>query len=121
MCKGAMVSSRYVSTLIDVIPHGFFVLSWVILCVGLLVLIRLKGVKMGLYYSLKLILFEYLFLITCSTVLFRITKEDRKIELTPFWSYDSQYLIDEIIMNVVVFVPIGFLLGLCFIKCSSLR
>ena len=111
-----MVSSRYVSTLIDVIPHGIFVLSWVILCVGSLILIRLKGVKLGLYYSFKLILIEYLFLITCSTVLFRKTKKVRKIELTPFWSYDSQYLIDEIIMNVVVFVPIGFLLGFCFIK-----
>jgi len=111
-----MVSCRYISKLIDVIPYDVLVMSWGVLGLCTMIVIVLKGVKIGLHYSLRFLLLEYLFLITSSTVLFRKTKIGRKFEFTPCWSYDHPNLIAEIIMNIAVFIPVGILLGLCFAR-----
>jgi len=47
----------------------------------------------------------YLFLIFCSTIIFRTTGEIRQYDFHPFWSYDRPDLLVENIMNVVVFIP----------------
>ena len=64
-------------------------------------------------------LIEYIFLIFCSTVFFRTTSELRKYDIHPFWSYKAiqdgrEELLAENIMNVVVFIPVGLLLGIAF-------
>ena len=83
-----------------------------VLCVGTTLLIAWKGFKTGLRYSAVLLLVEYVFLLFCSTVIFRTPGETRHYDFHPFWSYDRPELLIENIMNVVVFVPVGFLLGL---------
>ena len=70
-------------------------------------------------YSVALLLIEYIFLIFCSTVFFRTTSELRKYDIHPFWSYKAiqdgrEELLAENIMNVVVFIPVGLLLGIAF-------
>jgi glycopeptide antibiotics resistance protein len=80
------------------------------------VFITWKGLKKGLRYSAALLLVEYIFLLFCSTVFYRTTSELRKYDFHPFWSYKAIQegradLLPENIMNVVVFVPVGFLLG----------
>ena len=82
-----------------------------VLCVGTTLFIAWKGFKTGLRYSAFLLLVEYVFLLFCSTVIFRTPGETRHYDFHPFWSYDRPELLIENIMNVVVFVPVGFLLG----------
>ena len=86
--------------------------------VGLLVLIWWKGFKLGLRYGTVLLLVEWVFLVLCAIVFFRETGAERGYNLMPFWSYwdygkDSYFLemFGENILNVLLFVPIGFLAG----------
>ena len=84
-----------------------------------MVFIAWKGFKIGLRYSVALLLIEYIFLIFCSTVIFRATGEIRQYDFHPFWSYKAiqegrDDLLAENIMNVVVFIPVGLLLSIAF-------
>ena len=64
----------------------------------------------------ELLLFEYIFYLFSMTVFFRYVYDDRNFNFTPFWSYSRPELIVENIMNCIVFIPIGFLLGLAYKK-----
>jgi len=85
-----------------------------VFCLGLVVFSAWKGFKTGLRYSAMLLLVEYVFLIFCSMVIFRTTGETRQYDFHTFWSYDRPELLVENIMNVVVFIPVGLLLGIAF-------
>lgn len=50
-------------------------------------------------------------LLFCSTVIFRTTGATRQYDFHPFWSYDRSDLLIENIMNVIVFIPVGMILG----------
>ena len=89
-----------------------------LLVVGLLLLIWWKGLRRGLRYGTVLLLAEWVFLVLCAIVFFRETSAERGYNLMPFWSYwdygkDSYFLemFGENILNVLLFVPIGFLAG----------
>ena len=101
----------YSLLLIDGVPHEVYMMAWILFCTGLILLLGLKGWQKGIRYSMALLLLEYVFLLYGSTVFFRETKAGRQYDFTPFWSYSVERLIPENIMNVVVFVPIGVLLG----------
>ena len=106
----------YIISLYKDIPQEVYEGLLSVLCVGITLFIVWKGSKTGLRYSALLLLVEYIFLILCSTVIFRTTNETRHFDFHPFWSYQAiqegkEDLLAEIIMNVVVFVPIGLLLG----------
>ena len=78
--------------------------------------IAFKGVRTGFRWSSVLLLIEYIFLLFCSTVIFRPTGEIRQYNFHPFWSYQAiqdgrEDLLAENIMNVVVFIPVGLMLG----------
>ena len=91
-----------------------------IACLGVAVFFAWKGVKTGLRCSAALLLIEYIFLLFCSTVIFRTTGDTRQYDFHPFWSYDRPDLLTENIMNVVVFIPVGMILGsLLRVKGSS--
>ena len=92
-------------------------LLWLFI-VGLLVLIWWKGFKRGLRYGTVLLLAEWVFLVLCAIVFFRETSAERGYNLMPFWSYwdygGHSYFMEmfgENILNVLLFVPIGFLAG----------
>lgn len=60
-------------------------------------------------------------LILCSTVFFREMQINCKYDLRPFWSYKAilngkESLVTENIMNIVMFMPVGFLLRVAFMK-----
>lgn len=66
-----------------------------------------------IFYTTLMI--EYLFAILCVTVLFRSGKDFPKWNLTPFWSYQKilqghVFIIMECFFNILLFIPIGFLL-----------
>ncbi len=110
---------NYVNELITGIPLLAYEIVAVFFIIGLMIFIACYGFKRGLQKSSVLLLLEYLFILYGSTVLFRETGVEHKYDLQPFWSYKaieagSMELLLENIMNVVVFVPLGFLLGLAF-------
>ena len=69
------------------------------------------------------ILGGYVFFILCSTVLFRDKAEEMHYFLQPFWSYTELYnrRIAEIILNILMFIPIGFFGGAAIKKASVLK
>ena len=86
--------------------------------VGLLALIWWKGFRLGLRYGTLLLLGEWVFLVLCAVVFFRETSAERGYNLMPFWSYwdygEHSYFMEmfgENILNVLLFVPVGFLAG----------
>lgn len=61
-------------------------------------------------------LVEYVFLVLCTTVLFRETQAEANYMLNPFWSYAAyldgkKILLDEILLNVLLFIPIGLIVS----------
>lgn len=59
------------------------------------------------------ILIGYVFLVLCETVIFREETFEKRYDLYPFRSYAILYnrLLAELIMNVLMFIPIGFFAG----------
>ena len=92
-----------------------------------MLLVFLLGVISILLYDKKdkgrrrkisgLLIIEYVFLLCCSMVIFRTHFDSIGHHFTPFWSYmaiiEGRYeLLAENLMNVVVFIPLGSLLGI---------
>ena len=89
-----------------------------LLVIGLLVLIWWKGFRRGGRYGAVLLLAEWVLLVLSAIVFFRETGAERGYNLMPFWSYwdygEHSYFLEmfgENILNVLLFVPIGFLAG----------
>ena len=114
-----MYFTNYAYELIKDIPSDVFEGLASIICIGMVVFIAWKGWKTGLRYSAALLLLEYIFLLFCSTVIFRVASQSRTYDFHPLWSYKAIQdgrveLLSENIMNVIVFIPIGLLLGCAF-------
>lgn len=99
--------------LIAIFGIGFFVLIW------------RKGWRRGLRAGFVLLLVEWVFLILCSAVIFREAHATRHFNLIPLWSYfnydEKSYLIEMVainVLNVLMFVPFGLLLGCGFGKTT---
>ena len=105
---------EYSLCIINKIPLSTYVVLVGILFAGLAFFTFWKGCKKGICYSVALLLIEYVFLIFCSAVLLRKSVPIRKYDFHLFWSYGQEALIAENIMNVLAFIPIGFLLGVSF-------
>lgn len=108
--------SQYFFNLYHAVPQGLYEFLISSFCLGSVVVFAFNGYKKGCRFIEGLLLIEYIILLFCSMVAFRPFSEIAGYELTPFWSYIAIYngwleLIPENVMNVVVFVPIGILLG----------
>lgn len=99
----------YFIRLINYVPLEVYIGLLLFFCIGLVILLAWKGIK-AWRMILQLLFAEYVILLLCSTVIFRIVHQGREFDYTPFWSYSKQELWNENIMNVAVFVPIGVLL-----------
>lgn len=109
--------AEYVISLYRDIPTAVYEGLLSVLCLGAVVIIACYGLKRGWRRIAGLVLVEYMFFIYCSTVIYR-TVAERFVgySFTPFWSYNAikegrTELLTENIMNVVVFVPVGLLMG----------
>ena len=110
----------YIVSLIDDVPHDVYEGLLSVLCAGIVILLVWKGWRAG-KYIVKLMFMEYIFLLYSSTVFYRPISEIRKYCLTPFWSYSKSDLLVENIMNVVVIVPLGILLGTQMMRLSLIK
>ena len=94
------------------------------LYVILALLVIVTGVIIGLYLTKKdrpsfirnallTMLWGYLFFVLCTTLFFRDSSEEMRCYLFPLWSYDvlNYKVIAQHILNVLMFAPVGFLLG----------
>lgn len=109
----------YINSLVDDVPHYVYEGLLSVFCIGAILLLTWKGKKAWPEIA-KLLLVEYVFLIYCSTVIFRNEISEWTLFLTPLWSYSRQDLIIENIMNVVVFIPVGLFLFITQIKRTYL-
>lgn len=66
------------------------------------------------------LLAAYILFILMETIIGRKTGVDR-VELVPFWSYSHPELRMEIVLNYILFIPLGVLLYLCFGKKWGLK
>ena len=97
-----------------------------LLIAGVLILLGQFGnfVKEKRSFTLWILFVEYLFVVVCSTIIFRpsiICGFDR-LELIPFWTYWAVVVhtpgvsVWDIVLNVVLFMPHGFLIKLLYPK-----
>lgn len=105
---------QYVVSLYQDVPTEVYEGLLSVFCLGSVVIIGLYGCKRGWRKIAGLLLVEYVFLIYYSTVIIRTKAEGVGYNFHPFWSYDRPELMVENVMNVVVFTPVGLLMGLAF-------
>lgn len=111
----------FIFGLLNDVPYPLYIiLIFILLLFSIIFFLTFgKGKTFRLLLS-RFTLGEYVFLIYSSTVLFRTTKQYQEPNLTPFWKYKTydnmgnMYLLPEIIMNLVVFIPFGYLFGMSF-------
>lgn len=100
------------------IPMEYIIISFSVLCIVMAIgFILYRGQRMKKFVMGALAI-EYYFLVLCSTVICRTAPVSKRMELMPFYNYadiwngeDFKHTIMEILLNVALFVPIGFLLG----------
>ena len=65
----------------------------------------------------------YFFFVFCTTILFRDKKEEIHYVLYPLWSYSvlDNKLLAEVILNVLLFMPIGFFSGIVFNNANIIK
>ena len=112
---------KYFKDCSSILPvNGIIALS-IVLCLLAIVFWIIIGRRKGSKWTATFLLVEYLVLIVLLVLVFRSTMPERRAILTPFWSHDPSlegygHLHPEVIMNVLVFIPVGVLLG-----CASDR
>ena len=100
------------------IPVEYVLISFLVLSVAIVTgMLVMKGSR-AKRFVLGALLAEYYFLVLCSTVICRVSVMEQHVELMPFWNYSDiwnkvDYPADliEVLLNMALFVPIGFLLG----------
>lgn len=111
-----MSIQEYFKWYILYIPMAIYGFGLVAFLIVLLLLWRRKGKKKGIRYASVFLLVEYVALLLYFTVFVRPETGKHQLLLIPFWSYveiwkNTSILIEENIMNILVFIPIGFLLA----------
>lgn len=100
----------YVLSLLKSVPLSVYEGLFIIFCLLTVVLLVFRFRKA--YKSIALLaLIHYIVLIYCSTLLFRSENDVKRFNFTPFWSYERPDMLVEDVMNMLVFVPVGLLLG----------
>lgn len=106
---------QYIESLLYTIPDIVYVLLIAVFCLlTITVVIKNHNYEKRLVNICRLLFFEYLSFIFCITIVFRDYVETRPMELQLFWSYadaksGNTYLYYENILNICLFIPIGFL------------
>lgn len=106
---------EYLLLLYERIPEYIFEGGLSLFILGTVLILVFEGIRKGWRQIATLLLVEYAFLIYCSTVIFRETSDTIKYKPTNIETYKeiiekgSFHIHPEILMNVLVFVPLGLL------------
>lgn len=114
MVNGIKYVTKYILLFDSGVPIWLLLVLLIIMTgvVTYLYLIK-KNLSLFVRNASGILLLGYVFLVMCSTLLFRNESENVKYALCPFWSYHYLYykMIAGLILNVLMFVPIGFFIG----------
>lgn len=106
-----------IKSLFHGIPTFVFIILAIVLLAGFAVVFFRKGSEHKKSYIGLLILAEYVVLLYCTTVFLRPLQESSAINIRPLWGLQAfldgqNAVMAEKIMNLVVFAPIGMLIGM---------
>ncbi len=107
---------EYISLLFQRIPEFVFEGVISVFVLAIVLFLSLFGYRKGLRNITRLLCIEYLFLVYCSTVIYRDTKEFSLYKPISFdvfkvlFNGEDIHITPEIFFNVLFFVPIGLLL-----------
>lgn len=96
------------------VPHAVIIGVILFVCVIIVLLFRVKtSYSIFVRQTSFCLLLGYVFLVFCTTIFFREENYEKRYMLCPLWSYTVLYnrLLAQIIMNVLLFMPIGFFAG----------
>lgn len=107
---------KYIISQLDVVPKPVYEDLLTLFCIGAIVFLAVNH-KEAARSIVWLLFFEFVFLVLGMTIFFRHTGTKAMV-YPAFWSYVSVWrdgemtVLHEIILNVVLFVPLGFLWGI---------
>lgn len=110
----------YLNNTYGAVPEWLYIFLLSVLGFSTILSFTIFGARKGLRVLSLAVLLEIVFLILCGTVFLRETDENVGCNFIPFWSYmmfskDLQYsMYMENLMNVLMFIPFGFILGWAF-------
>ena len=113
-----MLLKDYSISLLKTIPTELYAGIICMTVLGIMVSIWAYGFKKSIQVSSLVGFVVYGIYVICTTVVFRPARdESRVLNLKPFWSYSAissgdTRLIEENLMNVLVFIPVGLLLAI---------
>ena len=111
---------QYIGNLYKDVPSSVYAGLLSVFCIVVVICVANKGGKKEWRLLFKIVFAEFLFLIYSTTIIFRTAKESVEYHFSPFWSYfaydkvERPELLLENIMNVMVFIPLGFLFSAGF-------
>ena len=114
----------YVDAVIHSVPLWVYGIALVIIIIGSIIAFRKRGRNVGLRITTRLFLLFYVLVLYCSTVFFRTQSTIRLYLFNFLWHYQAigqgkVLFFPEIIMNIAVFIPIGFAIGLALRKAGG--
>ena len=111
---------NYIERLAHSVPLEYCIGALILFLISSICFFVLMSLRKALRFSSIVLLVDYVFLLLCSTVLFRCDVRLVGYNLKPFRSYvdyfsgNSDYLLPQVLLNIFVFIPIGVLLKLSF-------
>ena len=111
---------RYFKVISQSLPVNEIAVLSIVLCLLAVVVWGFFRKRKGSKWTAAFFFVEYLIWIVSLVLLFRSTMPERGHFLTPFWSYraipEDVLMLPLVILNVLVFIPVGVLLGCAFDK-----
>lgn len=108
----------YWISLVNDVPQYIYEMLFCLFGMATILILACKGIKGGWRLIAQMALMEYLFLVYCSTLIFRTVNPMVGYNFMPLWSYGvirdnpNSIMLPETVMNVIVFVPMGLLFGM---------
>lgn len=96
------------------VPPSMIIGVSLFICTIVLVLFRMKiSNSVFVRQASFCLLMGYFFLVLCTTIFYREETFVKRYYIHPLWSYSVLYnkLLAQIIMNILLFIPIGFFVG----------
>ena len=96
------------------VPLIVIIGTYLFVCLIILLLYRKKkNYSIFVRHASFCLFMGYVFLVLCTTLFYREETLVRRYNVYPLWSYTSLYnkQLAQIIMNVMMFIPIGFFVG----------
>lgn len=96
------------------VPFVVVIVTCLFVCGIVLLLFRVKtNYSVFVRQASFCLLMGYLFLVLCTTIFCREETFEKRYFLQPLWSYSVLYnkLLAQLIMNVMLFIPVGFFVG----------